>query len=51
MLTVQSLPYVATISAAVMSAVSNAERARIIASGIQPTVPTPPEPEPLAKAA
>jgi hypothetical protein len=54
MLSVQSLPYAATVATAALSAMSNAgrEKLREIAV-VPPPQPTPPEPEPepLAKAA
>jgi cellulose synthase/poly-beta-1,6-N-acetylglucosamine synthase-like glycosyltransferase len=50
MLTVQSLPYVASIVTAGLSAVSNAKQAEAVVVVLPPS-PTPPEPEPLAKAA
>jgi hypothetical protein len=47
MLSVQSLPYAATVTTAALSAASNAKLARVVT---MPAMP-PPEPEPLAKAA
>ena len=47
MLSVQSLPYAATVTTASLSAASNAKLARVVT---MPAMP-PPEPEPLAKAA
>jgi cellulose synthase/poly-beta-1,6-N-acetylglucosamine synthase-like glycosyltransferase/exo-beta-1,3-glucanase (GH17 family) len=50
MLTVQSLPYVASIVTAGLSAASNAKKPEAVVVVLPPS-PTPPEPEPLAKAA
>jgi hypothetical protein len=52
MLSVQSLPYAATVATAALSAMSNAGRAKTPELSLVPQ-PTPPEPEPepLAKAA
>src|SRR5258708_1997392 len=51
MLTVQSLPYAASVATATLSALSNATRSKAIAMAGIPPIPTPPEPEPLARAA
>jgi len=51
MLSVQSLPYAATVTTAALSAASNAKLARVATMHAMPPVPSPPEPEPLAKAA
>jgi hypothetical protein len=51
MLTVQSLPYAASVATATLSALSNATRSKAVAMAVIPPIPTPPEPEPLARAA
>jgi hypothetical protein len=51
MLSVQSLPYAASVITAVLSATSNARRPTAIVVPVVPPIPTPPEPEPLARAA
>jgi exo-beta-1,3-glucanase (GH17 family)/cellulose synthase/poly-beta-1,6-N-acetylglucosamine synthase-like glycosyltransferase len=51
MLAVQSLPYAASVVTAALSAMSNASRSIVVAMPVLPPMPSPPEPEPLAKAA
>jgi hypothetical protein len=51
MLSVQSLPYAASVLTAALSAASNARRPTAVIVPVVPPVPTPPEPEPLARAA
>jgi len=51
MLSVQSLPYAASVITAALSAASNARRPTAVIVPVVPPAPTPPEPEPLARAA
>ena len=51
MLSVQSLPYAASVATAALSAVANAQRPKAVVVPVHPPVPTPPEPQPLARAA
>ncbi|MBV9331085.1 MAG: glycosyltransferase [Alphaproteobacteria bacterium] len=51
MLTVQSLPYVATVITAALSAASNAAQSPALPITASPPAPEAPEPQPLAKAA
>ena len=50
MLTVQGLPYAASIVTAGLSAAANAHRPKAVVVPVHPPAPTPPEPEPLARA-
>lgn len=51
MLSVQSLPYAASVITAILSAASNARRPTAVVVPVVPPAPTSPEPEPLARAA
>jgi exo-beta-1,3-glucanase (GH17 family)/cellulose synthase/poly-beta-1,6-N-acetylglucosamine synthase-like glycosyltransferase len=51
MLSVQALPYAASVATAAISATSNARKDRANILPALPPAPTPPEPEPLPKAA